>query len=310
MIKRAVYAILLAELLCAFANAQEVEVFQGTPFIYTQSRRETDGWKLSLIPSRLRGLERQATSCVSARAMVLELVAWSHSIQPFLGTSVGQLSESRVSFFVSGMTIDADGAPDAYHPDDIGVDELANAGKPGHWNGIITDRNGNPAIQQENDPFPGYYISCTSLSDETKKFNDPTGYVDASKIPYIALPKELADRQGIRLGDFAFVVNLRNGKSSYAIYADVGTLGEGSIALADALGIPSDARRGGESDGILYLLFPASGNQRPRTITEIKSEGGRAFFSLKGMKRLSVLSCTKRELQPIGKRSSALGTEN
>ena len=77
----------------------------------------------------------------------------------------------------------------------------------------------------------------------------------------------------MRLGDFAFVVNLRNGKSSYAIYADVGALGEGSIALADALGVSSNARHGGQSGGILYLLFPGSGNHRPRTIADIQDEG-------------------------------------
>jgi hypothetical protein len=68
-------------------------------------------------------------------------------------------------------------------------------------------------------------------------------------------------------------MNLRNGKSSFAIYADIGTLGEGSAALADVLGIRSDARHGGASGGILYLLFPGSGNLQPRTISEIQREG-------------------------------------
>ena len=67
-------------------------------------------------------------------------------------------------------------------------------------------------------------------------------------------------------------MNLHNGKSSFAIYADIGTLGEGSIALADALGIYSDARRGGQSEGILYLLFPGSGNGKPRTVGDIQIE--------------------------------------
>jgi hypothetical protein len=186
---------------------------------------------------------------------------------------VWQLPDRQAFLFISGMTIDADGAPNAYHPDDEGLDELANAGEPGHWNGIITDPDGDPLIQQERDPFPGYYISCTTLSDKTKTFTDTTRYVDASKIPYVVLPRDIADRGGARLGDFAVVVNLRNGKSSFAIYADIGTLGEGSVALANALGIESDARDGGESDGILYLLFPGSGNRRPRTISEIQSEG-------------------------------------
>lgn len=153
-------------------------------------------------------------------------------------------------------------------------------------------------IQQESDPFPGYYISCTSLSDETKKFTDPTGYVDASKIPYVVLPEDVADRGGARLGDFAVVKNLRNGKSSFAIYADIGTLGEGSVALADALGIWSDARHGGASDGILYLLFPGSGNLRPRTIGEIQSEGEKLLSDWGGTKKLSF--CAESDDPAIG----------
>jgi hypothetical protein len=215
--------------------------------------------------------------------MLLDLVAWSRDRQRFRGVPVWQLPDRQAFFFVSGMTIDADGAPNAYHPDDTGLDELANAGAPAHWNGIVTDRDDNPLIQQKSDPFPGYYISCTSLSDKTKKLTDPTRYVDASKIPYVVLPQDLADREGVRLGDFAFVRNLRNGKSSFAIYADIGTIGEGSIALADTLGIWSDARQGGESDGILYLLFPGSGNLRPRTIGEIRSEGEKLLYQRGGM---------------------------
>jgi hypothetical protein len=217
-------------------------------------------------------------------------VAWDRDGQHHK-VPIWQFADSQAFFFVSAMMIDADGAPNAYHPDDTGLDELANAGSPAHWDGIITDRDGNPLIQQESDPSPGYYISCTSLSDETKKFTDPTRYVDASKIPYVALPEDVADRGGTRLGDFAVVMNLRNGKSSFAIYADTGTLGEGSIALADALGIRSDARHGGASHGILYLLFPGSGNLQPRTIGEIQSEGEKLLSSWGGMQKLS--SCAE-----------------
>jgi hypothetical protein len=223
-------------------------------------------------PAEARAQEG-ANSCTSARSMLLDIVAWDRDGRDFHQVPVWQLPDSQAFFFVSGMAIDADGAPNAYNPANTGLDELANAGVPGDWNGIITDREGNPLIQQGSDPFPGYYISCTSLSDETKKFLDPTAYVDASKIPYVVLPEEVANRGGAQLGDFAIVMNLRNGKSSFAIYADIGTLGEGSAALADVLGIRSDARHGGASGGILYLLFPGSGNLRPRTIGEIQREG-------------------------------------
>jgi hypothetical protein len=230
-------------------------------------------------------------SCAIARSTLLNFVVWSRDRQRVHEVPIYQLPSSQAFFFVSGMTIDADGAPNAYDPDDTGLDDVANAGVPTHWDGIITDRDGNPLIQGENDPFPGYYISCTSLSDRNKKFTDPTRYVDASKIPYIVLPNDLADRGGARLGDFAVVLNLRNGKSSYAIYADIGTMGEGSIALADNLGIWSDARRGGESDGILYLVFPGSGNLQPRTIDEIQSEAEKLLHDWGGIERLA--SCAE-----------------
>jgi hypothetical protein len=196
-----------------------------------------------------------ANNCAIARSALLDFVVWSRDRQHFHEVPIWQLPGSQAFFFVSGMTIDADGAPNAYNPEDTGLDDVANAGVPTHWDGIITDRDGNPLIQRESDPFPGYYISCTSLSNQSKKFTDPTRYVDAAKIPYVVLPKELAERGGARLGDFAVVMNLRNGRSSYAIYADIGTMGEGSIALADNLGIWSNARRGGSLTGFCIWCF-------------------------------------------------------
>jgi hypothetical protein len=206
---------------------------------------------------------------------------------------IWQAPGNQAFFFVSGMTIDADGAPNAYHPDNTGLDDLANAGAPGHWEGIITDRTGDPLIQGPDDPFPGYYVSCTSLSDRTKARTDPARYVDASKIPYIVLPRDVAAQGGAQLGDFAVVVNLRNGKSSYAIFADVGTMGEGSIALANNLGIWSDARQGGRRGGILYLVFPGSGNRQPRTVQEISSETEKLLQDWGGAEKLT--SCSANQ---------------
>ena len=227
----------------------------------------------------------QPTGC-SSRPVLLDVIASQKDGQQMV-VPLSRFPDSEAFFFVAGMTIDADGAPNAYHPEDTGLDELANAGVPGRWDGIITDREGNPFIQEESDPSPGYYVSCTSLADETKKFTDPTRYVDASAIPYIALPEKVADRGGALLGDFALVSNLRNGRSAFAIYADIGTIGEGSIALAEALGIRSNARNGGASDGILYVIFPGSGNLHPRTLDEINTEGEDALSELGGMKAVS-----------------------
>ena len=248
----------------------------------------------------------RVNSCAIARSTLLNFVAWSRGRQRFREVPIWQLPGSQAFFFVSGMTIDADGAPNAYGPDDTGLDDLANAGVPTHWDGIITDRGGNPLIQGESDPFPGYYISCTSLSNQTKKFTDPTRYVDAAKIPYVVLPNDLADHGGARLGDFAVVMNLRNGKSSYAIYADIGTTGEGSIALADNLGIWSDARRGGQSDGILYLVFPGSGNLQPRTIDEIESEAEKLLQDWGGIEKLASCAETHNFAVTVATRKTAL----
>ncbi len=282
MRKQLVPTILLVVFLSTPGWVRRVEFWPRPAFFHFSTLQETIKCEFALpehrgptFPRRLepRREEEPVEGYTSARLIVLDLLALSKEGQPFQDNPVWRMADGQAFLFVSGMTIDADGAPNAYHPNDSGLDDLANAGGPGNWNGIVTGEDDIPLLQQDTDPFTGYYISCTSLSDLTKDFSDPRRYVDASKIPYIALPQELADREGLRLGDLGLIVNLRNGDSSYAIYADIGTFGEGSIALADALGISSDARDGGQSDGILYLLFPGSGNQQPRTMGEIEAEG-------------------------------------
>jgi hypothetical protein len=188
-------------------------------------------------------------------------------------TPIWQLGKGPAFYFTSGMMIDADGAPNAYNADDTGLDDLFNAGQPGHWDGIIQDEDGNPVIQGPDDPFPGYYISCTALFDRTKHHFDPARFVDSTRIPYIALPGDLAEQSGARLGDLLLVFSERTGKYSYAIFADIGVLGEGSIALAENLGIWSDAREGGSRGGVSYLVFPGSGDGQPKTVEEINERG-------------------------------------
>ncbi len=205
-----------------------------------------------------------------------------HDGEPEKNVPIGRLAGTSAFFFESGMTIDADGAPNAYHPDNLGLDDLANAGAPGRWEGLAKDAEGQPIIQGPDDPFPGYYISATALADHSKALNDPTRYVDASKIPFVVLPGGMNRQIGARPGDFAVVFNQRNGKSSYAIFGDVGPfdrIGEGSMALADNLGVRSDARNGGAHRGILYLVFPGSGNGRPRTIEQINSQGQKLLLA-------------------------------
>jgi glycosyl hydrolase group 75 (putative chitosanase) len=203
---------------------------------------------------------------------------------------VWRMADSAAFFFEDGMTIDADGAPNAYNPDNTGLDDLANAGSPGHWGALAVDADGNPYIQGLDDPYPGYYVSTTSLSDRTKKRNDPRKYVDASKIPYIVLPRDVVVQTGAHLGDFAVVLNVRNGKTSNAIFADIGTMGEGSVALADNLGLWSNAREGGTRRGIFYLVFTGSGNGKPRANDEINEQAESLLRDWGGTDRM--ISCS------------------
>jgi Fungal chitosanase of glycosyl hydrolase group 75 len=222
-------------------------------------------------------LERQAQDspgpCFGEMLLNFEM---RHDGEPERDIPIGRLPGTQAFFYESGMTIDADGAPNAYHPDNTGLDDLANAGTPGRWEGLAKDADGEPFIQGPDDPFPGYYVSATALADRSKPVNDPARYVDASRIPFVVLPGGMARQLGARPGDFAVVFNQRNGKYSYALFGDVGPydrIGEGSMALAENLGIRSDARNGGARRGIVYLVFPGSGNGRPRTIEEINAEG-------------------------------------
>jgi len=209
---------------------------------------------------------------------------------------IWSIDDGAAILFRTGMTIDADGAPNAYNSQNTGLDDLANAGEPGHWDGIVASRDGEPFVQGPDDPFPGFYVSQTALVDWDKHITDPARYVDASKIPYIVLPGELSHQFGARLGDFAVVVNLRRGTAANAIFADIGTLGEGSIALANKIGIWSDAREGGTRGGILYLVYPGSGDRHPHSLDEINAETAKIFQDWGGMERLT--SCSRDLQQP------------
>jgi len=107
--------------------------------------------------------------------------------------------------------------------------------------------------------------------------------VDAVSVPYIVLPPQ--GFKYAKLGDFATVVNLRNGKVGEAIIADESApelpMGEGSIALARTLGIDPDPRNGGVEKGIAYVIYPGSGNGKPRALAEIVSTS-RAHFPTVG----------------------------
>ena len=193
-------------------------------------------------------------------------------------------SEVQAFVYQSGLAVDADGAYQAYHPNKrLGLDSVEHAGHPGNWWALATDTgnpNGRPVIQTKDDPAPGYYVSMTSLYDSSiANESNPRRFVDAANVPYVVLPPE--GFKHAKLGDFAIVMNLENGKVAGGIVADESApelpMGEGSIALAKMLGIDSNPRTGGTEREVVYVIYPASGNGKPRPSNEIAT-ASRAYF--------------------------------
>lgn len=172
------------------------------------------------------------------------------------GSAIVRRSDGVIEFW-GGMQINADGSPHAYAPNGKGLDYLANAGKPGNWWGIATDARGRPYIQGSSDPAPGFYVSTTSLQNSAFAESDPRRYVDSEKVPFIVLPSNFPVK--VKLGTRCCVTDVQKGVGAYAIYADVGPrfqLGEGSIALAKALGINADPMKGGTERKLKYEILP------------------------------------------------------
>ena len=265
---------------------------------WSVSYRFTDKGKRQI---EARGFDQDNHS-VAREKITLEIAASSLSCEPRTklfeigGHSVWQIAGQSAFFYQSKMSIDADGAPNAYNPNDTGIDDLANAGHPGNWWGIVTDSNGsngNPVTQKASDPYPGYYVSTTALVDVNFNERDPRHYVDATKIPYIVLPNNsLIWNTGVKKGDFAVVYYEKTKQLSFAIFADVGPkneLGEGSVKLAQNLGhdpFVNGKVKKGISQGVFYLIFPKSGNGKPRTVAEINSLTQPLFDKWGGQQRL------------------------
>ena len=187
------------------------------------------------------------------------------AVVKFGDNSIMQLTDKPgVLGWTCPLMVDADGHPKAYHPagSPPGLDYLANAGSPGNWWGLACDSKGNPYVQTSQNVAPGFYVSTTALVAPEFKENDPAKYVDSGLVPFIVLPSKPKFDPNQTLGDLAVVFNNKTGKMSWALYADVGPandLGEGSMALCDALGVNSDPKKGGESSEVIAMIyFPGS----------------------------------------------------
>lgn len=166
--------------------------------------------------------------------------------------------------FIAGMTIDADGSPRAYAPKNSGLaplDYLDNAGEPGNWYGILTDKDGTPIIQGSSDPYPGYYISTTAYQNTEFDREDPRRYLNSEEVIYAVIPGPLRNKIKPKfLGAKVEITNLRSGKVVEGIVGDIGPathLGEASIKAAKELGISADVKTGGTPERIFrYIIHP------------------------------------------------------
>lgn len=194
----------------------------------------------------------------------------------------------------AALKVDADGAPNAYHDtiEKLGLDDWANAV------GCVKDAAGN-YVTHEIKPNGFFRVSPTSLRIRGFKGTDPQHYVDATKIPYIALPPEVWNGGfGVRFGDYATVFWEQSQKLVHAVLAEGGPpnkIGEGSVALAAALGTNASARSGGVSAReLIFIVYPGSGKADARhevavsdiSIETINHEAGALFDNWGGMDRL------------------------
>jgi hypothetical protein len=141
------------------------------------------------------------------------------------------------------MSVDVDGAPTSYGPDnnkalDYELNAHKGAKKSGAIVGYRTDKFGKPIIQRDGDPAPGFYVSETHYTDKNNSNeNDPRRYVNAAEINYTVLANN-AKKKGVAPGDFCVVHAIKKNKTVFAIVGDTGHSNgaEGSLALLQRLG--------------------------------------------------------------------------
>lgn len=219
------------------------------------------------------------------------------SFQSENGWTIYETKDVAAAVFRAKMAIDADGSPQAYSPEKgKGLDYLANAGRPGNWWALVTDGNGEPLIQKSDDLAPGYYISSTSLKNVGHPDTTARRYIDSGTIPYFVLPgksfSQFTHGRPIRLGDLGVVYNIKTGLHVFAIFADTGPaakIGEGSMALARAVGLKDDPKRGGGTDNrdIVYVVFPGSGIGQGMPVADIEAKAKPLFEAWGGLGRIA-----------------------
>lgn len=197
-------------------------------------------------------------------------------------TAVG--ASGAYAVHVTSLEIDADGAPNAYHPDgSSGLDDLRNAGYPdGRWRNVLVADPAAPhrPYVQDSGAYAGFFVSRTALEDGRQPSTDPRRYVDAATFPYMVFPSDMYRVKGTgNLGDYMIALALANGTDCSGIVADIGPAGalpgEVSISLASTLaGRPVAARSGAGKPGgtFIFVVFPGSRTNPPWPVSRSKMD--------------------------------------
>jgi len=119
---------------------------------FTIAKEKEDAFnKCMLGPDALNAKQAPRVACSNEELLTFQM---NHEETKTANIPIWHVPGDTAFFYEAGMTIDADGAPNAYHPDNIGLDDLSNAGSPGYWMGLAKNADGEPFVQGPNDPFP------------------------------------------------------------------------------------------------------------------------------------------------------------
>lgn len=141
------------------------------------------------------------------------------------------------------------------------------------WVSFISRLNIDNDGSGGNDDGDRFYQPDTSLHFKGKPLN-------AQKVSFIAVPPVICKKtKAIVLGSLVYVTHLGTGKVVSAVVGDIGPkdrVGEGSSALARALGLSGNANTGGTSATTIgFEIVVGVAAELDGTLFELQSYGGK-----------------------------------
>eukprot|EP00161_Ancyromonas_sigmoides_P008313 TRINITY_DN207_c0_g1_i11.p1 TRINITY_DN207_c0_g1~~TRINITY_DN207_c0_g1_i11.p1 ORF type:complete len:496 (-),score=248.65 TRINITY_DN207_c0_g1_i11:115-1602(-) len=214
-------------------------------------------------------------------------------------------------FFKGNMDADADGGPNAYCPDNRGLDSIKNGGMksvgscPGSnscYGMAFHPNSRNLCIQGPKDPFPGCYVSVTAVARSWAKRSEvlcnPNNYANSFTNPYFVIPGKSSS--GMSKLDLGLIYDSGSNRALFSWVGDVGPkahTGEASIASLLAFDwspfMNGKIRCGTEgSSRYTYIVFAGTRADSGfiDNFEEVKRRGEIAFNNWGGMAQLEKLT--------------------